>query len=47
MVNSLSLIGLGLKSRYWAGYAVACFEKVLVNAVLSIEGKANWVNFPK
>ena len=47
MVNSLSLIGLGLRNRYGLDHAGACFEKVMVDVVLSIEGKANRLKFPK
>ena len=47
MVNSLSLIGLGLRNRYGSVHAGACFENVVVGVVLSIEGKAKRLNFPK
>ena len=47
MVNSLSLIGLDLRNRYGSIHVRACFEKVVLDAVLSIEGKGNRLNFPK
>ena len=47
MMKSFSLIGLGLINRYGLGDAGACFEKVVVGVVLSIEGKANRLKFPK
>ena len=46
-MNPFLLIGLGLRNRYGLDHAGACFEKVVVGVVLSIEGKANRVNFPK